>query len=82
MTKKVITASSARANIYQLLDETANSHEPILITGKRNNAVLISQEDWSAIEETLYLNSIPGMTESLLKSMKQPNNEFSEEIEW
>ena len=72
MAKKVITASSARANIY----------EPILITGKRNNGFLLSQEDWSAIEETLYLNSIPGMTESLLKSIKQSNSKFSKEIEW
>ena len=72
MAKKVITASSARANIY----------EPILITGNMNNGFLLSQEDWSAIEETLYLNSISGMTESLLKSIKQSNSNFSKEIEW
>jgi len=56
-----LTASEARANIYRLMDEAATSHEPILITGKRHNAVLISQEDWEAIQETLYLLSIPGI---------------------
>ena len=79
---KVMTASQARANIYKLMDETAETHQPIMITGRRNNAVLISEEDWNAIEETLYLNSIPGMAESIKKAMEAPNSEFSEEIEW
>jgi len=82
MTKKVISATKARANIYNIIDEVAKSSEPILITGKRNNAVLISQEDWNAIEETLFLNNIPGLVESLQESMNAPDSEFSEEIEW
>ena len=82
MTKKVISATKARANIYNIIDEVAESSEPILITGKRNNAVLISQEDWNAIEETLFLNNIPGLVESLQESMNAPDSEFSEEIEW
>ncbi len=79
---KIITVSQARANIYSLMDEAAQTHEPILITGKRNNVVMISQEDWNAIEETLYLNSIPGMTASIKEAMDAPDSEFSEEIEW
>jgi prevent-host-death family protein len=79
---KVIPVSQARANIYNLIDETAQTHEPILITGKRNNAVMISQEDWDAIVETLYLNSIPGMASSIQEAMREPDSEFSETIEW
>jgi prevent-host-death family protein len=79
--RKIIPVSKARANIYNLIDETAQTHEPILITGKRNNAVMISQEDWNAIEETLYLNS-QGVTDSIIEAMNAPDSEFSEEIEW
>jgi len=79
---KTISVSQARANIYKLIDETAQSHEPILITGKRNNAVMISQEDWNAIAETLYLNSIPEMAASITEAMNAPDSEFSENIEW
>jgi prevent-host-death family protein len=79
---KIIPVSQARANIYTLIDETAQTHEPILITGKRNNAVMISQEDWDAIAETLYLNSIPKMASSIQEAMNAPDSEFSEIIEW
>ena len=76
------TASEARANLYRLIDETANSHEPILITSRRNNAVLLSEEDWSAIQETLFLLSIPGMRESLRAGMATPLEECDEELDW
>ena len=79
---KVLTVSEARKNIYNLMDETAQSHEPILITGKRNNVVMLSQEDWNAIEETLYLNSIPNMASSIKEAMSAPDSEFIENIEW
>jgi len=79
---KVMTVSQARTNIYKIMDETADTHQPIMITGKRNNVVMISEEDWNAIEETLYLNNIPNMTASIQEMMKAPNNEFSENIEW
>lgn len=79
---KVITASQARSDIYNLIDETAQSHEPIIITGKRHNAVMVSQEDWKAIEETLYLTSIPNMAQSIQDAMKAPDSEFSETVEW
>ncbi len=80
--QKILSASHARADIYNLIDLAAKTHEPIIITGKRNNAVLISQEDWSAIEETLYLNSIKGLSTALQKSLNTPDSEFSEDIQW
>jgi len=79
---KIITASQARSNFYNLIDETAQSHEPIIITGKRHNAVMVSQEDWRAIEETLYLTSIPNMAQSIQEAMRAPDSEFSETVEW
>jgi len=77
-----LTASQARTELYKLLDKVAESHEPIQITGKRNNAVLISEEDWSAIKETLYLLSIPKMRETIKKGLKTPLKECSREVEW
>jgi len=77
-----LTASKARANLYKLLDETAKSHEPIQITGKRTNGVLVCEEDWNAIQETLYLLSVPGMKESLLKAKKTPLKSFSKKRPW
>ena len=79
---KVMTVSQARANIYKIMDETAQTHQPIMITGKRNNVVMICEEDWNAIEETLFLNAIPGMASSIKEAMDAPNSEFSEDIQW
>ena len=79
---KVMTVSQARTNIYKIMDETAQTHQPILITGKRNNVVMLAEEDWNAIEETLCLNSIPEMASSIKEAMDAPNSEFSEDIEW
>jgi len=67
-----IKATEARANLYKLLDQAGESHEPIQITGKRSNAILISEDDWRSIQETLYLLSIPGMRESIRKGLKMP----------
>lgn len=77
-----LTASEARAKLYRLIDEAAESHEPIKITGKRNNAVLISEEDWSSVQETLFLVSIPGMRESILEGMATPVEELESELDW
>ena len=79
---KIMSVSQVRADIYNVMDETAQTHEPILITGKRNNVVMVSEEDWNAIEETLYLNSIPNMVSSIQDSMNTEDSEFSEKIEW
>jgi antitoxin YefM len=79
---KSIKATEARSKLYKLLDETAESHEPIQITGKRANAVLISEEDWRSIQETLYLLSIPGMRESIRKGLKTDVEKCSEKPGW
>jgi len=78
----VLTASDARSNLYKLIDQTSESHEPVIISGKRNNAVLISEEDWNAIQETLFLVSIPGMKESIIDGMKEPLGKSSGKIDW
>ncbi len=77
-----LTASEARANLYRLMDETAASHKPVLISGRRNNAVLIAGEDWSAIQETLYLLSVPGMRESIKAGMAEPPEKSVKALKW
>ena len=77
-----ITATEARSNLYRLIDETAESHQPVVIMGKRNKAVLISEEDWNAIQETLFLLSVPGMRESIREGMDTPVEECNKELEW
>ena len=77
-----LTASEARSKLYRLIDETATSHQPILITGKRANAVLVSEEDWRAIQETVYLLSIPGMRESIREGVSTPLEECAKDLEW
>ena len=78
----IITASEARANLYRLIDEAAESHKPIVISGKRANAVLVSEEDWSAIQETLHLLAIPGMRESIKDSMAEPLAKSKKALKW
>jgi len=77
-----ITVTDARKTLYKLINETADSHEPILISGKKANAVLISEEDWNAVNETLYLLSIPGMRESIIEGLQTPLEDCDESIEW
>lgn len=77
-----LTASEARASLYRLIDQTTESHQPILITGKRGSAVLLSAEDWQAIQETLYLLSVPGMRESIKKGMAEPLAKSAKELRW
>jgi prevent-host-death family protein len=77
-----LTASEARAKLYRLIDEAAESHVPIRITGKRNSAVLVSEEDWASIQETLYLLSIPGMRESIREGMETAIDECESELDW
>jgi prevent-host-death family protein len=77
-----VTVSEARANLYRLIDEVATSHDPLLITGKRGNAVLLSEADWNAIQETLHLLSIPGMGESIREGMDTPVDECDKDLDW
>lgn len=79
---EILTASEARSNLYRLIDEATQSHRPIIIAGKRGNAVLVSAEDWEAIQETLYLLAIPNMRESIKAGMEEPANTCSKELDW
>lgn len=78
----ILTASEARARLYRLMDQAADSHQPIHIAGKRTNAVLIAAEDWQAIQETLHLLSIPGMRESIKEGMAEPLDQSAGKLDW
>lgn len=78
----ILSASEARKRLYNLVDEVKETHEPVQIVGKRSTAVLVSEEDWRAIEETLYLVSIPGMRGSIKKGLKTPVKNCEEEPDW
>ena len=84
MPMEAISITNARSSLYKLVDKASVTHKPILITGKRGNAVLVSEEDWNSIQETLHLLSPPGMGESLLEGMETPISECNdaEEIDW
>jgi PHD/YefM family antitoxin component YafN of YafNO toxin-antitoxin module len=77
-----ITATLARQTLYSLVDEVSLSHEPVQIAGRRNSAVLISESDWRAIQETLYLTSIPGMKESIVRGLKMPVEKCHKDLGW
>ncbi len=77
-----ITATEARRRLYNLLEDVEDSHEPVQIAGKRNSAVLVSESDWRAIQETLYLMAIPGMRESIIKGLKTPVAKCAKELTW
>jgi prevent-host-death family protein len=78
----ILNATEARSKLYSLIDEAKATHQPIVITGKRGNAVLVSEEDWNAITESLHLLSIPGMRESIKEGMETPVSECSSELDW
>jgi len=77
-----LSASEARKRLYNLVDEVKETHRPVQIVGKRSSAVLVSEEDWKAIEETLYLTAIPGMRESIKKGLKTPVGKCEEKPGW
>ena len=78
----ILTTSEARANLYRLIDQIADEHQPILITGKRSNALLIAEEDWAAIQETLFLLAVPGMRESIKAGMAEPIDSCATDLDW
>ncbi len=78
----ILNATEARSKLYSLIDETTETHQPLVITGKRGNAVLVSEEDWNSIVETLHLLSIPGMRESIKEGMKEDLSEGTKELDW
>ena len=77
-----LNATEARSKLYRLIDEATQSHKPVLITGKRGNAVLLAEQDWNAINETLYLVSIPGMRDSIREGMESGLEECETELDW
>ena len=77
-----LNVTEARANLYKLIDDTTVSHEPVVITGKRGNAVLLAEDDWNAINETLHLLSVPGMRESILQGMQESIESAATELNW
>jgi PHD/YefM family antitoxin component YafN of YafNO toxin-antitoxin module len=77
-----LTARAARARLYKLLDQTNDRHEPIQITGKRSNAILVLEDDWRAIQETLHLLTIPGMRESIREGLETPAKKCVDKIKW
>ncbi len=79
---KTITDEQAKNDLVQLLEQTAASHEPIRINGKHASAVLVAEEDWRSIEETLYLLSVPGMRESIREGMQTPLDKCASELFW
>ena len=78
----ILNATEARSRLYSLIDEAAETHQPIVITGKRGNAVLVSEDDWNSIAETLHLLSVPGMRDSIQEGMDAPIDECSKELDW
>jgi len=77
-----IKITNARKNLYKLVESLADTHEPVHITGRGKSAVLIGEDDWRSIEETLYLLSIPGMRESIIKGMKEPLEKSTTKLQW
>ncbi len=77
-----ITSTSARNKLYTLIDQVSKTSEPVVITGRRGNAVMISESDWNAIQETLYLSSVKGMAESIKKGIKTPVSKCSKKLDW
>jgi prevent-host-death family protein len=78
----IVNATEARSRLYSLIDEATETHEPIVITGRRGNAVLVSERDWNAISETLHLLSVPGMGESIKQGLEEPAGECVTELDW
>ena len=79
---KSVNVTEARKRIYSLVDEISQTHEPIHISGKHHNAVLIGEEDWRSIQETMYLLSIPEMRESIIEGLNTPLSETSDVLNW
>jgi antitoxin YefM len=78
----IISVTEARQTFLGLVERVSQSHEPVTITSKGGNVVLISEEDWLSIQETLYLKSISGVWESIEAAMKEPIEDCSDELPW
>lgn len=79
---RTMTTTQARSNLYRLIEQVSDSHDPVIITGKQHNAVLVAEEDWAAIQETLYLMSVPGMRESIKAGLSSSIDDCDDEVQW
>ena len=77
-----LNVTEARSKLYKLIDETLITHKPITITGKRGNAVLLSEDDWRSVEETLFLLSVPGMRDSIREGMSENITDLDTSVDW
>ena len=77
-----IRAAQAKTQLRRLMNQIARSHEPIVITDQGTNAILISEDDWRAMQETVYLLSIPGMRGSIRKGLKTPIAKCAKDLHW
>ncbi|MDA3937688.1 MAG: type II toxin-antitoxin system Phd/YefM family antitoxin [Spirochaetia bacterium] len=77
-----INLTNARKDLYKIVESVNESHQPIHITGKKSSAVLVGEDDWKSIEETLYLSSIPGMRDSIIDGMKTPIDKLESDLDW
>jgi len=77
-----VSATSARSNLYRLIDQVNEESQPLTITGQRGNAVLIGEADWQAIQETLFLESVPGFAESIRQARTEGIKGASAELDW
>ena len=77
-----VNVTEARKDLYNLIDSVHQNHDPLLIKGKRHNAVLLSEDDWLSLQETLYLISKPGMRDSIIEGMKEPLENTRDSLEW
>ena len=77
-----VSATSARSNLYRLIDQVNEESRPVTITGQRGNAVLIGEADWQAIQETLFLESVPGFAESVRQARAEGIEAASTDLDW
>jgi len=78
----IITTTEARANLFKLVEQINTSHEPVHIKGKKHSAVIISEDDYNSLQETLYINSIKGLAQSIIKARNEPLEEYSDTLNW
>ena len=77
-----VSTTQARSNLYRLVDEVNNSHQPVTITGRKSHAVLVGEDDWRAMQETMHLLSVPGMRESIREGLKTPIDDCDKALDW
>jgi len=77
-----VSATAARSKLYRLIDQVNEESQPLTITGQRGNAVLVGEDDWQAIQETLFLASVPGLTESIRQARAEGVEAGSQELDW